>query len=155
MAGNRNSGRKPRPTRLKILRGEPNKSRINTNEPQPKPSKGRPPTWLSDPAKTLWKKLAPELLRVGILAVADEEVFACYCQNVARLARMERELKGGKAILDRADMMTIKDLQLLIVKIGAEFGLTPSSRSRITVGKGVEPDKLDALKAKYGKAKTG
>ena len=144
-------GRKPTPTALKIAKGNPGKRPLNKNEPKPKASKGVAPSWLMDTAKTVWKRLAPGMLKDGRLTVESEDALACYCQNVARLAKIEREIRGGKAIPDRSDMATIKELQQLILKFAQEFGITPSARSRIVVGAGASEDDFDKfLKVKHG-----
>ena len=51
------AGRKPKPTALKKLEGNPGKRKLNTKEPVP--AKGMPegPKWLLPEAKEEWKRL--------------------------------------------------------------------------------------------------
>ena len=51
------AGRKPKPTALKKLEGNPGKRKLNTKEPVP--GKGMPdcPKWLLPEAKKEWKRL--------------------------------------------------------------------------------------------------
>lgn len=52
------AGRKPKPTAVKKLEGNPGKRKLNTKEPVP--AKGMPtcPNWLLPEAKSEWKRLA-------------------------------------------------------------------------------------------------
>ena len=45
------AGRKPKPTRLKIIQGNPGKRPLNKNEPQPERRLMRAPSHLSEEAK--------------------------------------------------------------------------------------------------------
>ena len=44
-------GRKPTPTAIKVLEGNPGKRPLNANEPKPKKKAPRCPSWLEDEAK--------------------------------------------------------------------------------------------------------
>lgn len=44
-------GRKPKPTAVKVLEGNPGKRSLNTREPQPEKKAPRCPSWLEDEAK--------------------------------------------------------------------------------------------------------
>ena len=60
-------GRKPKPTALKLLEGNPGKRRINGSEPKPPASRPTCPAHLSPSAKAEWKRLAEALNRIGLL----------------------------------------------------------------------------------------
>lgn len=60
-------GRKPKPTALKLLEGNPGKHPINEHEPIPPKSTVKCPTWLEPEAKKEWKRLAPSLEAMGAL----------------------------------------------------------------------------------------
>ena len=55
------AGRKPKPTALKKLEGNPGKRELNTKEPVPE--KGMPdcPKWLLSEAKVEWNRLCKKL----------------------------------------------------------------------------------------------
>ena len=72
-------GPKPIPTKLKLLKGEKNKDRINTKEPKAIPIIGKPPAFLNKQAKKEWKKVAPKLERLGIATELDGSILAAYC----------------------------------------------------------------------------
>ena len=44
-------GRKPKPTAVKMLEGNPGKRSLNTGEPKPEKKAPRCPAWLEDEAK--------------------------------------------------------------------------------------------------------
>ena len=44
-------GRKPTPTAIKMLEGNPGKRQLNMNEPVPRAKAPRCPTWLEEEAK--------------------------------------------------------------------------------------------------------
>src|SRR5688572_21911457 len=48
-------GRKPKPTWLKIMTGNPGKRPLNDAEPQPEGLLGEPPEWLTDAQKAAWR----------------------------------------------------------------------------------------------------
>ena len=72
------AGRKPKPTAVKKLEGNPGKRKLNTKEPNP--GKGMPdcPAWLLPEAKTEWIRLSEKLNQMGVLTEIDRSVFAAY-----------------------------------------------------------------------------
>jgi phage terminase small subunit len=75
------AGRPPKPTRLKILNGNPGKRPLNAAEPQP--ARGVPscPAWLDDYAKEKWAELAELLHGLGVLTLADGETLTVLCNG--------------------------------------------------------------------------
>ena len=59
-------GRKPKPTSLKVLEGNPGKRALNDTEPKPEKKAPKCPTWLNKEAKKEWKRIATELEALGI-----------------------------------------------------------------------------------------
>lgn len=76
-------GPKPKPTKLKIIAGNPGKRSLNKREPQPPADEPSMPAWLSSRAKIEWKRIVPELKRLGLLTAIDLAALACYCQAFA------------------------------------------------------------------------
>ena len=127
--GNRNSGRRPVPTALKILRGTTQKSRMNLREPRPPAGVPEMPATLSEGARRVWEGMAPKCLHMGVLTVVDVEAFATLCELEAKkLAAAQAE-----------DPMPYLRLAEKIRQYYGDFGLTPASRSRIQVRKSDEP----------------
>jgi P27 family predicted phage terminase small subunit len=74
--------RPPKPTHLKILAGE-REDRINRNEPTPARAPIVPPVELSDGARAVWDRLAPDLIVKHILTAWDLDMFGVFCDAVA------------------------------------------------------------------------
>ena len=69
-------GRKPKPTALKVLEGNPGHRPLNKKEPMPKGKLPRCPEWLEDDAKKEWKRLGKvlaEMVDVGAMVADDEK----------------------------------------------------------------------------------
>jgi phage terminase small subunit len=58
-------GRRPKPTRMKILTGNPGKRRLNENEPKPEPSVPDCPSELGPVARQEWDRLVAQWLLCG------------------------------------------------------------------------------------------
>lgn len=82
-------GRKPKPTAVKVLEGNPGKRSLNTAEPKPEKKAPRCPSWLEDEAKKEWKRMSKQLEQLGILTEIDMTAFAGYCQAYARWKEAE------------------------------------------------------------------
>ena len=86
------AGRKPKPTALKKLEGNPGKRKLNTKEPMP--GKGMPdcPKWLLPETKEEWKRLCQKLSEMGVLTEIDMAAFAAYCQSYARWKEAQQRI---------------------------------------------------------------
>ena len=73
-------GRKPKPTAVKLLEGNPGKRGLNAGEPKPERKAPRCPGWLEAEAKKEWKRMAKQMELLGILTEIDMAAFAGYCQ---------------------------------------------------------------------------
>ena len=139
------SGPSPKPTELRLLEGNPGKRPINVNEPRPDRGKGTPrcPNSLEGPARAEWRRLAPILHKIGLLTLADLGQFMVYCAAWGRFVEASRML-AAHGLVDpavRSDgndrpsvWLTIQEKAAQTMhRVGAEFGLTPASRSRVSV----------------------
>ena len=77
-------GRKPKPTALKELEGNPGKRSLNPSEPKPPQKAPSCPAWLEKEAKREWRRLSKGMEQLGILTELDRAAFAGYCQAYAR-----------------------------------------------------------------------
>jgi P27 family predicted phage terminase small subunit len=133
-------GRKKTPSALlKGLDG----GKLRPGEPKPPEGVVRMPSGLSGRAQTQWRKLAPDLIRMGVLTAVDASAFAIYCEqwNVydkaqAAVNEFGPTVRGrnGEPIRNPAYSI-MRDSVLLINKLGQQFGLTPSGRAGIVVTK--------------------
>jgi P27 family predicted phage terminase small subunit len=139
-------GRKPKPTHLKLLDGNPGK-RANLNEPKPSRKPPTCPSHLCPPAKAEWKRLAAQLTILCILTELDRAALAAYCQAYGRWVEAERKLQETPMLLklpsgyvQQNPWLTIANKQLeLMHKYMSEFGLSPVSRSRVSVATAGRP----------------
>jgi P27 family predicted phage terminase small subunit len=147
-------GRKPTPTYLKLLNGNPGKRRLNPNEPKPRNRTPTCPSHLCPPAKAEWKRLAAQLTILQILTELDRGALAAYCQSYGRWVEAERKLhetpmliKLPSGYVQQNPWLTIANKQLeLMHKYLTEFGLSPATRSRVSTGQGLgKGSKFDGL----------
>ena len=148
-------GRKPKPTNLKVLEGNPGQRPLNDNEPKPDKKAPTCPAWLEPEAKKEWRRMSKQLEQLGLLTELDRAAFAAYCQAYARWKEAEEFItKHGSMIrtpngyLQQVPQVSIAQTnQKLMLKYCAEFGLTPSSRSRIVTsdGKSDTEDEMEQL----------
>ena len=99
------------------------------------------PDHLDAEAKREWKRLVKMLLRVRILTEADGLALANLCQTWSTLVKAQTKLNESGLLL-KTPSGYIQQSPLLgivnnctekVVKLSREFGLTPSSRSRLHV----------------------
>lgn len=139
-------GRKPKPTGTKKRTGNPGKRPLNDREPQYESGVPACPKWLSKDAKAVWKSLGPKLAERGLLTEADAAVFTTYCETYARYkaacAGITKEglLRDGRK---SPYVLIVETAAKQLVSIAAEFGLSPSSRSRVKASGG--PTTVDPL----------
>ena len=130
----------PEPVGLKLIRGNPGKRPLK-ERPQPGPSKVACPAWLSTPAKAEWKRVAPELQKMGLLTQLDIAALAGYCQNYADWVEATRFIhEHGEHYLTPKGQLrqwpqaeTARKAEAAMRAFASEFGLTPNSRARLSV----------------------
>lgn len=137
-------GRKPKPTALKELEGNPGGRPLNKKEPKPAKKAPRCPSWLEAEAKKEWKRMSKALERMGLLTEMDMAAFAGYCQAYARWKEAEEFITQHGTIirtpngyLQQVPQVSIAQTnQKIMLKFCEQFGLTPSARSRIVAHEG-------------------
>ena len=77
-------GRRPKPTRLRVIEGNPGKRKIADDEPKPLAGVPPMPDQLHGDAAEEWERVAPLLAKVKILTHADRAALACYCHAWGR-----------------------------------------------------------------------
>jgi P27 family predicted phage terminase small subunit len=133
-------GRKPKPTWLKVITGNPGGRPLNHEEPAPAGELKEPPHWFSPRQRILWDqctKNAPE----GLLRLLDATVLEVFvvaksvheqaAQMIEKYGSVIKSADGGHA---RSPFVGILNQQsAVMLKCAAELGFTPSSRSRVKV----------------------
>ncbi|KNA31037.1 terminase [Burkholderia pseudomallei] len=137
-------GRKPTPTALKLVRGNPGKRPSNDAEPMPAPSRDLEcPDWLSAAAKPHWPAIAEQLHTAGLLTQIDTTALGLYCEAFARWKDANDKVVKLGAVVKSSHGYPIPSPYLQIAnqayaqltRLLTEFGMTPSSRSRVTAKK--------------------
>lgn len=137
-------GPKPKPAHLKVLEGNRGNRPINMNEPKPRPISPKCPTWLGPIAKKEWKRVVPELERMGLLTIVDGAALEGYCESYSKwveltqfLKKFEKQgymFKTPSGYMQQLPQVTMAQRYLTMAKaFCAEFGLTPSSRARMVI----------------------
>ena len=145
----------PKPTRLKVLEGDKHKERLPENEPKPELMLIPCPEYLrSDKiAYTEWNRIVPELYKLGLLTKIDQATLELYCSQYSVYRQSYQVLKDEGLITtnirhgDKAHpaAQIAREAAKIIKAIAVEFGLTPSSRGRISVPKESEDDPMEKL----------
>jgi P27 family predicted phage terminase small subunit len=161
-----------KPTAVKVLQGTARKDRLKQHEPKPE-GKTTPPRFLNRYARAEWKRIVPELDRLGLFTKVDRASLAAYCQAYGRWVETENKinaltLKAENTIDKEGNHGDASNAYLLKTQAGNviispllsianramdqmhefanEFGLSPVSRSRIdATPKGKEKSDFEKL----------
>ena len=128
-------GRKPTPTAIKELEGNPGKRKLNENEPKPKKKAPSCPKWLEPEAKKEWRRLSKQMEQIGILTEVDMASFAGYArwkEAEEFITQHGTIVKTPSGYWQQVPQVSIAQTYLKIMnRFSEQFGLTPASRSRI------------------------
>lgn len=144
-------GAKPKPTNLKILQGNPGKRPLNMREPKPRLSMPDIPEHISAIARDEWLRVSRELFSIGLLTNIDMSALAGYCQAYSRWVEAEEGIKKTGLVVKTKDgniiqspLVGIANKALALMhRFLVEFGMTPSSRSRISAQTSKEENPFD------------
>lgn len=144
------------PTALKIAAGNPGKRPLNKLEPSPAPLEMHRPEHLSETALRYWDEYAPMLLRLKVLTEADRNALVRLCDLLSQLEQASQTLReeglivhrprydrNGERMYDGETPVTMveknpmfliqMELDKQVKTLMVEFGLTPASRTKVTV----------------------
>jgi len=155
------SGPPPKPTKLKQLEGNPSRRPLNENEPNPALSIPTCPMFVKGIARREWTRITKELHVLGLLTKIDRAALAGYCQAYGRWYEAEQQIdelgklsKGKLKFLYKTTNGNLVMNPLLSVankaleqmhKFLVEFGMTPASRTRISVKPSENEDEMDKI----------
>ncbi len=147
-----------KPTALKILQGNQGHRPLNKNEPSPPRELPSCPSQLDTMAFKIWKRIGEKLEKLGLMSGIDETVFCLYCQLYSDWLKLTKAVKKegmfieipicneetGEPLKDAEGKIFTKSVKnqkqiearLIAVQLktlAAEFGMSPSSRSRISI----------------------
>lgn len=144
-------GPKPKPTHLKLLAGNPGHRPLNQAEPEAPTARPSVPEYLDDAARAEWNRICKVLEQMGLLSTADRTALAAYCVCYSRWVEAERNVKKSGTIVKSPDkgfpmkspfLSIAESAMQQMIRLSVEFGLTPSSRSRIRVAPGSRKNRL-------------
>ena len=147
--------RRPKPTILKELAGNPGGRPLNEHEPQPPKGVPEMPKGMGVAAKRMWRKWTRQLIEVGVMTTVDGTALEQACVSAALAEKFYREALESPMVNEFAGMneesgeiyykrkvnpaalgyiAASKNVKAYLI----EFGLTPASRSKLKIEK--EPD---------------
>ena len=150
-------GRKPKPSRIREITGNPGKRPINRREATPDPKLAKlPPQIPGDDldriARAEYKRIGSKLVKLGLMAEIDRPLLWMYAHAFARVQLANEDLaKNGLLVTGRMGE-PVRSPALAIINQGVEqmrkllleLGVGPSARSRIDAK---PPTKQSAFKA--------
>lgn len=137
------AGRRPKPTALKIVAGNPGKRALNKSEPSGQEFKNTAFSVLTSEAKRLWDNLSPILLKMGVLSDADKLTFERLCECYSEIQELQEQIRisgrtfetkstdGDKTIKANPAVAMLADADRRFKSYLVEFGLTPAARSKV------------------------
>ena len=152
------AGRRPKPTALHILEG----TQRGPAKREPSAPKGVPPVperlKVDAVAMEKWNELAAILTTMGVLTLGDGEALATLCEVHSAEQSCLLQLRAGGAVM-HTDLGGVKpnpagpmyrSLVAMKASLLSEFGLTPSSRTKLATPVAAAQDALQAFLTKHG-----
>jgi len=152
------AGRRPKPTALRILEGTAKGPRKR----EPSAPIGVPPMperlAVDEIAVAKWHELAGILSRMGVLTTGDGEALATLCEVHSAEQSCLLQLRAGGAVM-HTDLGGVKpnpagplyrSLVAMKASLLSEFGLTPSSRTKLATQVEVKKDELEEFFTAHG-----
>ena len=161
-------GNRAKPTKLKLLLGNPGHKAINKEEPEPESGIPKIPEWLKQfPAAVReWEYESKQLSVMGVFTMADPNEFAWRCYISSQMQELAADIQAeGRTIqtvlkLDDDDnpiygtpKANPKCIQLAALlteyrQTGSLYGLDPASRSKLKSGPDKKKSKIEQFMAK-------
>lgn len=146
-------GRKPKPTHLKIIAGEKRPSRINKDEPVANQGLAVAPVWLSSRAAEIFDQISATLHGMGIASPDDTHALALCASRLEEVEILTVMVEDagrtytseGGLVKARPEVAMRNEAMRHAQSLLAEFGLTPSARSKVSAGKAPEANPFAGL----------
>jgi P27 family predicted phage terminase small subunit len=147
-----NKGRPRKPTALKVLHGDfdKNPKRRNKSEPTPDLAIPKCPAWLSEHAKAEWKRITKEVGDLKVLSLGERGALEQYCDTYGKWRECNETIKAdgqwystNHGLAEHPAAKAHRVYAGMCQKLLCEFGLTPSSRSRLAITKEPEVDETE------------
>ena len=146
-------GARPLPTPLKLLKGTLETSRANKREAKPKVKVPFAPRHLDKEEREAYKSLGKRLAANGLATEIDGMALAMLAQTWCKYVKASDTVKATGLLVKAPSGYPIQNPHLAIMnkaqeqlhKMLVEFGMTPSSRSRVRSNNETPEDALDRL----------
>jgi len=143
-------GRKPKPTVLKLIQGNPGRRPLKLDEFRPAVAIPRPPAHVRENVEAYkeWKRVTAELAQYGLIAHVDRADLTFYCVNWARHVEAEDIIKkaadrdpiGAGLFVKTPNGFPVQSPWLSVSnkamefcwKFLSDFGMSPSARTRVS-----------------------
>jgi P27 family predicted phage terminase small subunit len=153
-------GPRPKPTQIRRIQGNPGRRPLNKREPKPETPVKRPWGLGRGLAGKFWNEHAPELERLNVLTGVDGPAFRLMAEHYALAVEAVKELKeqgmtieGREGLRKNPLAQLARDNSMAFKAYAVEFGMTPSSRTRLQLPEDAEQLTLaDALFAAVSEA---
>ena len=145
------AGRKPLPTKLKIIAGNPGKQKLPKGEPEPDVCIPAPPDCLDVYAIEEWNRITPVLLSLGIISDLTVPAVIAYCdaysdwrtateelnkiKKKAPLQALIQQTSNGNLIPNQLKLVA-KAARADMIRYATEFGGTEAAKARLAVDPG-------------------
>ena len=151
------SGPAKRPLALVRLEGNPGKRILPSESEEVAAPREVPdcPRWLDAEARKEWARVTPLLQAMGVLGKVDRSALAGYCMAYSRWQKAERVITkkgltmrmrtkgGGVYVMQRPEVAIALKYLDKVKSLSAEFGMTASSRARLSIGGGKKKDDFE------------
>lgn len=138
-----------KPTKLKLLSGTAQSSRLNKREPNVSPPTiPDPPPYLLAEEAEAWRRFGSVIDPMRIVTREDFASFELLVVTYAEMVRLRNSLRqngyemvyecaksegGGTMLRARPEMALLSDVDRRLVNLLGRFGLTPADRSRVSM----------------------
>ena len=111
------------------------------------------PSFLHPAAKLEWKRIYPQLMKLGLLTQIDRAALAAYCEAWADFERAAEQTRNRPLTVVAGNGTEVQHPALVIKRaamekirqFAAEFGFTPSARGRVSIPGADEEDPDEAF----------
>ncbi|MGQ7243698.1 phage terminase small subunit P27 family [Salinicola sp. V024] len=151
------AGRRPKPTEIKRAAGNPGRRPLNDDEPDTGAIPIYPPAHLSPQAAQLWSYIVGLYSSTTVIQLSDSTALERLCEVYAEIRELQDIIEhqgrvftavgqnGSTLIKTNPAVSQLQEADKRLRQYLVEFGLTPSSRTRIGVSTGNNNDNGDPL----------
>lgn len=140
-------GPKPMPSNMRLVTGSTGKRPLPEDEPKVAVSMPAVPDYLDPVAKAEWPNIVGLLFAMQVMTEADVTALALYCDAFSRWRRATDQVNTtGMVVTTVSGNLIQHPYQAAankahdqMLKLLVEFGLTPSSRTRVRTASGKTP----------------